>query len=123
MWIFVADAFISVVAHPDDGELAIVRARHPDHIENLFPWAEVWEIPDSQHGYEVHANDYRYKATVSREAIKAEMAERVDQLSTESFRAAIEDPLYYDACARARKHLHAMQPGSVYQFLNEPEWQ
>jgi hypothetical protein len=53
MWFCFSDAFLSIVAHKNNAELLLVRARRPGDIENVFPEASVIKTP----GY-----DYLFRA-------------------------------------------------------------
>lgn len=123
MWILVADAYISLQAIDGEPQNLRVRARKITHIRALFGDVEVWCFNSAQQGYETHADDYRFQASVAREEVKRVLLARIDQITTHSFRDDISDPLFFDACARARKHLHAIQPASIFDFLNGPDWQ
>lgn len=108
MWIFVADAFLSVVADPSNQERVIVRARRGEHIIAVFPQAEVWVVSAAEMRYELGPDDYRYKATMYRSDLKAALAQLVDDIQIGTFRNRITDSLYYDACADARYGLYRL---------------
>ena len=60
MWIYLNDAFLSVVAHRDDDAVLLVRGRRPGDIERVFPEAAVQETP---------AADYRFRAALPRRRV------------------------------------------------------
>ena len=61
MWLYVSCGFLSVVAHRDDANALLVRARHPDHIVSLFPDANVTYMPTA---------DYPYRVTLPRAEVQ-----------------------------------------------------
>lgn len=94
MWIFLPDAFLSVVADKDNptGDRLLVRARRIGHIENVFPDAEVFQMAGS---------DYAFRAWIPRRDVAKAMAERVLDLDYSNFKNAIEDQSYHDAALDA----------------------
>lgn len=69
MWIFLNNAFLSVVAHRKQADALCVRARLAGDIERVFPGAEVIRTPDA---------DYLFRAVLPRrqvaDAISASLA-------------------------------------------------
>lgn len=120
MWILLDDGYISIVADAANPERVQIRARHPDHLQALFPGCEEWCWGPVDYGYTPNDNDYKYTAVISKEQLKRLLCERVDTLQIGSFRHRIRDALYHDAVQSARKYLHAMQPGSPYRNLLNP---
>lgn len=51
MWIFMSDSFLSIVAHRDDPDLLVVRARAEGDIEQIFPCAAVQHTPYRDYAY------------------------------------------------------------------------
>lgn len=94
MWIFLNDAFLSVVADKDNptGPKLLVRARRIGHIEQAFPEAEVFQMAGS---------DYAFRAWIDRKEVARVMAERVNQLDYSNFKNAIEEQAYHDAALEA----------------------
>ena len=45
MWIFMKDAFLSIVDKGGDGSTLLVRGRHAGDIERVFPGAKVERTP------------------------------------------------------------------------------
>lgn len=89
MWIFTSKAFLSIVEFPGESDMLWVRARFPGHIEAVFPGVEVKETP---------AADYRYRATVPRDAVARWMAREVQDLKYGNFKQSIVENFYHDAC-------------------------
>ena len=80
MWIFLSDAFLSVVADKDDpsGPRLLVRARRQGDIERVFPETEVASTPGA---------DYRFRAWLPRERVAAVLTQLVESLVTPTSRA------------------------------------
>lgn len=94
MWIFLSDAFLSVVTDKDDpnGPRLLVRARRKGDIERVFPEAET--------AYTGGA-DYAYRAWVNRNDVAKAMAKQVMNLDYTNFKNSIKDNAYHDACLEA----------------------
>lgn len=89
MWLYVSGGFLSVVAHRDDPHVLLVRARHPDHITGLFPDASVTHTPTA---------DYTYRATLPRLDVQETIANYIQTMTYDNFKASIDDYDYHDAC-------------------------
>lgn len=94
MWIFLSDAFLSVVADKADptGERLLVRARRSGDIERVFPEAEVFSVTGA---------DYAFRAWLPRQRVADAVQERVQSLAYSNFKDSIEDPEYHDAALDA----------------------
>ena len=82
MWVFTRSLFLSIVSS-DDPATAIVRARIRQDINRLWPEAIVTTTP---------LRDYRYRATIDREAIAAALTAEIARFTYGNFKASIEDP-------------------------------
>ncbi len=80
MWIFQNDSFLSVVEHRDQPGMLLVRSRVEGDIQKVFPAVEVFQIGDA---------DYRYRAIVSRDDLKAALAAAVDGIDYPNFKNSI----------------------------------
>jgi len=102
MWIFLSDAFLSVVADKDDpsGPRLLVRARREGDIERIFPDAEVATTPTA---------DYRFRAWLPRERVAAVMTQQVENLAYANFKSSICDHAYHDAAMGAWSVMHRYQ--------------
>ena len=75
MWLFTQRGFFSIVAHRDDPDFLIVRARVKGDIENYWPQAKVSETPNA---------DYLFRAVLPKEVV----AERIGKIvSTLDYRS------------------------------------
>lgn len=83
MWVFLNDAFLSIVAHRDRPGQLLVRARHAGDIEAVFPNAEVTKTPRA---------DYRYRATLPAGDVSEVLAERVMDIDYPNFKNSVQEP-------------------------------
>jgi hypothetical protein len=91
MWIFLSNAFLSVVQHRDDAAMLLVRARLKGDIERALPGVESQETP---------AADYRFRASIPRAKFAARMAELVEDIDYPNFKASVPDRPRHDAYMR-----------------------
>lgn len=87
MWIFLKDAFLSVVANRDDPNCLLVRGRFPGDIERIFPEADVVETP--------HA-DYRFRASVPRAAVAEMLAREALTMTADNFKGSVQQDWRHD---------------------------
>ena len=71
MWIFLNDAFLSIVDKEGDGTTPLVRAREEGDIEWVYPDAKVIHTPH---------NDYPCRARIDRERVAERIADSVRHL-------------------------------------------
>ena len=88
MWIFLNDAFLSIVDKGGDGSTLLVRARQEGDIRRVFPNAEVTRTP---------GHDYLYRARIGRDEVAQAMAEAVKAITYPNFKGSVKDPLRHDA--------------------------
>jgi hypothetical protein len=105
MWIFLNDAFLSIVADRNNPDRFLVRGRFPADIERIFPDAEVLETPDA---------DYRFRTFLHRDQVSRIIGEKVLALSATNFKASVKEhwrhSVYFDVwqcMANAQHRLHA----------------
>jgi hypothetical protein len=82
MWIFMNDAFLSVVADRDDQTLLRVRARCREDLKRVFPDVKIEERV---------ANDYRFVARVERATVAQALAERAMAIDYGNFKSSVKD--------------------------------
>jgi hypothetical protein len=68
MWIFLNNAFVSIVNDKDNPDNLIVRARHHGDIRRVFPRAKVVITPEA---------DYRYRACLPRTLVAEKIASQI----------------------------------------------
>jgi hypothetical protein len=100
MWIFLNDAFLSIVDKDGDGTTLLVRARRPGDLERVFPDASVQETPH---------NDYRFRARVSRPEVIQAMAQAIERLDYPNFKGSVVDHRRHDAYLRVWSVMHQYQ--------------
>lgn len=100
MWIFLNDAFLSIVQLRGSDDLLLVRARKEGHIEAVFGNIEVIKTPE---------NDYLYRAFVSRERAAHVIAQRLMNIDYSNFKNSIPDDNYHDACADVWSLMNSFQ--------------
>ena len=88
MWIFLNDAFLSLVADRFDSGSLLVRARRAGDIDAVFPGADVTESDVA---------DYRFRATIPRAEVVARLVERIGSIEYPNFKDSVRDPLRHDA--------------------------
>ncbi len=88
MWIFLNNAFLSIVDKGGDGTTLLVRARHAGDVERVFPTAMVERTPRI---------DYLYRARVPREEVAQRVGEMARGIAYGNFKASVKDPDRHDA--------------------------
>jgi len=109
MWIFLNDAFLSIVDKDGDGTTLLVRARRPGDLERVFPNASVQETP---------YNDYRFRARVPRSEVAQAMAQAVECLDYPNFKGSVVDHQRHDAYLRVWSVMHHYQ---VQDHCSDPD--
>lgn len=100
MWIFLNDAFLSIVDKGGDGSTLLVRARGSGDIERVFPEAQV---------NETSRNDYRFRARILRERVALTLADAVRAIDYPNFKSSVEEPTRHDAYMGAWAVMHRWQ--------------
>lgn len=105
MWLCLNDSFLSIV-HKDclPHELT-VRARRKGDIEKIFPQAKVIELTKA---------DYLFRATVTRDTVKAAMAGEIDRIAYGNFKDSVADDDLHNAYLRVWTAMSMLQPSSPY---------
>ncbi len=89
MWIFTSTGMLSVVAHRERANDLLVRARSPNHIREVFPYAAVDETPNA---------DYPFRTVISRELFANIIADYSLNISYDNFKNSIEENNFHDRC-------------------------
>jgi hypothetical protein len=89
MWLFVSGGFLSIVAHRHQPDDLVVRARHADHLQAMFPDAQVVFLG---------AADYPYRTVLPREVVQQAVSEYVLSMQYDNFKNSISDDEYHDVC-------------------------
>jgi hypothetical protein len=90
MWIFLNNGFVSIVDDARKPGNLMVRARHPDHILALLPYARIDRTVSA---------DYRYRTSALRAAVAEALFEKVFAVTYPNFKNSISDPMYHEACS------------------------
>ena len=80
MWIFLNNAFLSIVSDKDNPDNLLVRARHHGDIRRIFPRAKVVITPEA---------DYRYRARVPRSIVAEKIASQIAGIVDTNFKASV----------------------------------
>ena len=88
MWVFLNNAFLSIVQHRDDNSQLLVRARIASDIERVFPDAKTFT--------DNHA-DYKYRAVIPRAEVAKAMATQVEGINYDNFKNSVHDTSRHDA--------------------------
>jgi hypothetical protein len=80
MWIYLRDAFLSVVVDRNDPNSLLVRGRFPGDIERVLPYAEVIATPRA---------DYRFRASVPRAAVAEMLARQALTMTADNFKGSV----------------------------------
>lgn len=88
MWIFLNNAFLSIVQKPGDTDTLTVRARVKGDIERVFPTAKV-----TQNG----GTDYKFRATIHRARVADAMFDAVMDIDYANFKSSVKDHARHDA--------------------------
>lgn len=101
MWIFLSDAYLSVVDKGDEtGRTLLVRARHKGDIERVFPQAQV------QVG---GGTDYKYRARIDREEVALRMADAIRATNYRNFKSSVKERARHDAYMDVWEAMYAYQ--------------
>jgi chorismate mutase len=105
MWIFLSDAFVSIVAPQpgrgvDPAEFLIVRARVAGDIEAVFPDADVTEN---------QGTDYKFRAVVPRTEVADRLAEEARSITYMNFKDTVTTQRRHDAYLRVWRAMAELQ--------------
>ena len=82
MWLFTIDGFFSAVAHPDDPDTIVVRARDPEDARRLAQATDGRVVEPPQ-------RDYRYRVHLPRSLWSAYVAEGAEAIDYPNFKSAV----------------------------------
>lgn len=102
MWIFMSEAFLSIVDKGGDGSTLLVRARRKGEIESVFPEAKVEVTPK---------NDYRYRARLDRGQVAQAIGDMVRSISYNNFKSTVMDRIRHDAYMEVWDAMYEYQNG------------
>lgn len=128
MWIFLSDAFVSIVEDHKCPSLVLVRARTEQHLTN-FLTAEIedenthWTVQNARDNcmYETPGRDYRWRVTLSKDVVSQLMAVHASNIDYSNFKDSIRSNRYHDAAARVWHEVGKLQKGGPYSGVSSPE--
>lgn len=100
MWIFLNDAYLSIVAQDDDPNLLRVRARVKGDIERVFPGVKTKCTSEA---------DYRYRALIPRKLVAQVLADRLLQIDYPNFKNSVAEHDRHDAYLRVWNEMFCFQ--------------
>ena len=100
MWIFLNNAFLSIVDKGGEGDTLLVRARHAGDIERVFSEAKV----EAGCG-----TDYRYRARIDRERVATAIADSIRGINYNNFKSTVDDSDRHDAYMDVWSAMYAFQ--------------
>lgn len=104
MWIFLNDAFLSIVdpgrQGPRNGDYLLVRARAKGDIQRVFPKAVVHKLPN---------RDYEFRAFVPRPVVAKAIAKQVAGIDYTNFKNSVAEDCRHTAYARAWGVMYGFQ--------------
>jgi len=105
MWIFLNDAFLSIVQKDCAAGELLVRARRSGDLEKIFPKAKVTRTPGA---------DYLFRAVVNTSDVKRALADEVDRITYSNFKDSVADRRLHDAYLRVWSQMSLLQPVAPY---------
>lgn len=123
MWVFLNDAFLSIVDEKakmgkrrgnkaNDADVLVVRARRQGDIERVFS-APMHSAKRKLEVLENEVTDYRYRALIPRSIVRAAMADEVDRVTYGNFKDSVGDDTLHTAYSRVW--------GVMYQLQKQPK--
>ena len=100
MWVFLSDAFLSIVAHRDRPDDLMVRARLPGDLERALPGYPVDVTPRA---------DYRYRAVVPRAVVAQALADYAASIQYDNFKNSVTDEARHRAYVSVWSAMHRAQ--------------
>lgn len=91
MWVFLNNAFLSIVEHYDDPNILLVRARLQEDINRAFPEAEVVSNAGT---------DYKYRAFIPRDEVAEALRVQVLAINYTNFKGSVLEKERSDAYMR-----------------------
>jgi hypothetical protein len=88
MWIFLDNAFLSIVAKGDpSGKTLLVRSRRRVDLQRAFPSADIVAGAGT---------DYRYRARIDRAEVAERLAQSVRDIQYGNFKSGVKEPDRHD---------------------------
>ncbi len=100
MWICLNNAFISAVQHRCKPNHLMVRARRREHLDAVFPGAEIIETPTA---------DYCWRVEVTKNAFKKAVNNSIDSIDYDNLKNSVEDHDLHEAYSQVWGVMHRLQ--------------
>jgi len=112
-WIFLNDAFLSIVRDPraKNPHTLLVRARAKGDIERAFPRAKVVSTPN---------RDYAYRAYIQEAQVAAAIAFRITGIDYGNFKSSVVEDDRHDAYMRVWSAMYGFQTDRVRRERPSP---
>lgn len=110
MWVFTTDAFVSIVRNRNVPSLLLVRARDRASITAFCQGAKVAESEI----IELENSDYRYRVSVSDQALGRWLRVSAEAIAYENFKSAASEARgrsWHDALMKVWSVMRSLQPG------------
>lgn len=114
MWVFLNNAFLSIIASEQDKDSVIVRARFKGDLEAAFGRRlKVYETPD---------RDYRFRAKIKRDTVAQRMAREVIGLTYGNFKSSVKERDRHNDYLRVWTVMNAAQDRRHPRKLSGQRW-
>jgi hypothetical protein len=112
-WIFLNNSFLSIVSPNGKRGALLVRARVAGDLEAIFPDARVTETP---------ARDYRFRATIPRDAVAKAVASQVLGIDYKNFKGSVPDTDRHDAYMKVWCTMNGYQMDQIRKSRASLRW-
>jgi hypothetical protein len=111
MWIFLNNAFLSIVSNKDDPDNLLVRGRRRGDIRRVFPKVKVVVTPEA---------DYRYRAFVPRTLVAETIASRISAIDYTNFKDSVTEEVRHTAYLAVWRQMFIWQGVMVEKLRPAP---
>lgn len=85
MWICLNNSFVSIVQHPGDASMTMIRGRRKEDVLNFIGGYAEYEITQTDY------RDYRFRAYVKKEDVAKMLVACVDKITYGNFKDSVRD--------------------------------
>lgn len=105
MWVFLNNAFVSIVQHRDDADLVLVRGRLDGDVQRFMGE----HMPEGVTVERTPRADYLFRAVVPRSAVNAAMQASVNRIDYPNFKNSVADHTRHDAYTACWSAMYRLQ--------------
>lgn len=105
MWVFLNNAFVSIVQHRDDSSLVLVRGRVDGDVQRFMGA----HMPEGVKVERTPRADYLFRAIVPRAAVDAAVREAVGGIDYGNFKDSVDDSARHDAYTACWSAMYRLQ--------------